>query len=161
MTTKALSLMLLCAVAACSMFDPARSLYGTYRLVGCAGPASSETTPVPCTSYQSGSSHWVADSGALVLHADGTANWMLATTTTSNPCYLGGTSCPSTGTGIDSSAGTYRVARDSIIVHLLHAGSSGEADRVFLTRISADASNAPDSLTLNLSNGAYLGVFKP
>ena len=154
-----------------NLFDPDSRLAGrTYLMSSClatfqtSGSAVSAVQPVPCTSYGSASSHWVTDSGRLILRRDDTAQWMLGTTRTTNPCYLSGQSCSNTTSGVDTSSATYRIAKDSVIVHLHHVGSNGEADLVFLGPVPDQVTSrwaGPDSLTFNLSNGAYLGIFKP
>ena len=139
----------------------------TYRMTSCRATfqtSDGSVQPVPCTSYVSGSTHSVADSGRLILRPDGSAQWMIGTTTTINPCYLNGQSCPTTTSGADTSSATYRIAKDSIIVHLQRVGSSGAADLVFLGPVPDRVTTrweGPDYLTFNLSNGAYLGIFSP
>jgi hypothetical protein len=160
---------LACATAtACKehLFAPRDMLIDrTYQLVGCRQTFQSSTDqPVPCTSYVSGSTRSTADSGRLVLRRDGTASWMLGSTSTSNPCYLSGTACSTTSNHVDASAATYRIANDSIVVHLATVGSSGSSDLLFLGAIPDEVPRdwaGPASLTYNLSNGAYLGVFNP
>jgi hypothetical protein len=117
--------------------------------------------PVPCVSYSSASSHWVADSGRLILRNDGTADWMLGTTRTTNPCYLSGAACSTTTAGVDRSSATYRIGKDSVVVRLAHAGSSGADSLVLIGPVPDQVTSrwaGPDVLTFNLSNGAYLGV---
>ncbi|MFN2594149.1 MAG: hypothetical protein ABR579_04585 [Actinomycetota bacterium] len=137
----------------------------TYQLVGCRPTfQSSSDQPPPCTSYSTPSTHSTADSGRLVLRRDGTASWMLGSTSAFNPCYVSGASCPTTSKHVDAAAATYRIANDSIVVHLATVGSSGDTDLFFLGVIPDEVPRdwaGPAMLTYSLSNGAYLGVFKP
>jgi hypothetical protein len=138
----------------------------TYRMTSCQATFFTDNAvqPVPCTSYSSPHAHSVADSGRLILRPDGSAQWMIGTTETDNPCYLSGQSCPTTSSWADTSSATYRIAKDSVVVHLHHVGSNGEADLVFLGPVPDQVTSrwaGPDSVTFNLSNGAYLGIFKP
>jgi hypothetical protein len=130
-----------------------------YRMASCRQTFGDQLeAPVPCVAYVAGTYSYVTDSARVVLRADGTAAWFHA----ERMCNSSGQSC---GTeGIDSSSGTYRFGRDSVLVHLPASASVSAHDLVFIgsvpDRVSSDW-DGPDVLTFNLSNGAYLGVFKP
>jgi hypothetical protein len=136
----------------------------TYRVRGCLKSGPQLTTALPCITSSSGSMFTVADSGRLDLHKDGTGRWMIAFSSRGSACYSS-PSCAFTSVSVDTSAATYRIMKDSIVVNLIARQNGTSAVAVLygdIPDLVPTGWNGPDSLSYPLY--VYLGlaaVLKP
>jgi hypothetical protein len=133
----------------------------TYHMTGCQETfGTSDFHPVPCVSHVGGTTMTVADSARLELRPDGTTVWMIAQHT----CPAAVQICTTTSPGVQTLTGTYHFGDNAVLAHLAQAGSSGSTDVSFAGPVPDRVTSrwaGPDSLSFDLSNGAYLAVLKP
>ena len=122
--------------------SPKSGFEASYSLSGCAN-----NDYPPCHAYGSAGTQTYVDSSTIQFNRDRTVTWLRWETTSSNPCYIYGTSCLTTGKPLVTVVGTYEVRNDSIVVSGSGAPGQGHAFA------ASTVTSVPKSLSTLLTPG--------